>query len=97
VQLHLDDVITTAEAAAMLGVTPARVQAMVGQGQLPLLRRVGRQFLFHRADVAALVAARKANPPRTGPATGSPAALAAGRRGADVLRRLHRARAEAAA
>jgi len=57
--------LTTAEAAAGLGVSIERIHAIVRAGELPVLRRVGRAFLFRGRDVARLRARRLG--PRTGP------------------------------
>lgn len=46
-----EDLITTADAAKILGVIPRRVQAFVAEGRLVPVRSVGRAFLFRRADV----------------------------------------------
>jgi excisionase family DNA binding protein len=48
------DILTTAEVAAQLGVTPRRVQAMVKAGRLTPSLVLGRTFGFTAADVAAI-------------------------------------------
>ena len=57
----VDEVLTTTEAAALLGVTRQRVLQLVALGQLPVARKVSaRTQLYLRADVVALAEARAA-------------------------------------
>lgn len=42
--------LTVAESARMLGVTPSRVRALIAQGMLPA-RKVGRAWILEEADV----------------------------------------------
>ena len=58
-----EDVMTTAEVAAVLGVNTSRVRQLARWGQLPAERR-GRDWFFSRADVAAYLAARRPGPGR---------------------------------
>lgn len=57
------DIISTNDAAEILGVTPRRVLAMIQQGQIPALK-MGRFHVLRRADLA-LVADRKPGRPPT--------------------------------
>lgn len=50
VDIPAGDWLTVAEAAAMLGVTPRRVQSLIKDNRVPA-RRVGRVYLLLRADV----------------------------------------------
>jgi excisionase family DNA binding protein len=49
-----DALISTTEAARLLGVTPRRVQALIAAGRLPCVR-VGRTFVIRPEDVKSLV------------------------------------------
>jgi excisionase family DNA binding protein len=53
--------LSPADAAKLLGVTPAAVVAMAKRGALPHLRTAGGRRLFRLHDVAALVNARAAH------------------------------------
>ena len=60
----MDDFLTTAEAAELLGVAHRTVRGYITRGLLPTARRVNnRLILVRRADVERL----KAAPPRSGP------------------------------
>jgi excisionase family DNA binding protein len=50
--ISADDLITTAEAAGLLGRSPRQVRQHAANGNLPG-RQVGRDWLFRRADVLA--------------------------------------------
>lgn len=56
--------LTTAEAAQRLGITPAGVRKLVERGRLPA-KRFGRDLQIRAADLA-LVAGRKRGRPRKG-------------------------------
>jgi excisionase family DNA binding protein len=59
-----DQLLTPADAARLLGITPAAVVAMAERGTLPAIRTAGGRRLFLRRDVEALASARAANPTR---------------------------------
>jgi excisionase family DNA binding protein len=60
----MDELLTTAEAAALLGVAHRTVRGYLTMGLLPVARRVNnRLILVRRAEVERL----KASPPRSGP------------------------------
>jgi excisionase family DNA binding protein len=60
----MDDLLTTDEAARLLGKAPRTVRGYIERGLLPVARRVNpRLVLVRRADVERLGAA----PPRSGP------------------------------
>jgi len=56
-----DELLTTDEAAARLGVTPVRVRAMIGAGRLPA-EKFGHVHMIKAEDLK-LVAGRKAGRP----------------------------------
>ncbi len=63
-----DELLTTDEAAARLGVTPVRVRAMIGAGRLPA-EKFGHVHMIKAEDLK-LVAGRKAGrPPKSLPTT----------------------------
>ena len=63
----MDELITTAEAARLLGRNPRTVRGYIERGLLPVARQINpRLLLVRRADVERLVA----NPPRPGIRTG---------------------------
>jgi excisionase family DNA binding protein len=67
-----DELLTTDEAAARLGVTPVRVRAMIGAGRLPA-EKFGHVHMIKAEDLK-LVAGRKAGrPPKSVPAAQKPA------------------------
>ncbi len=49
----LPDLLTTAQAAAIIGVIPARVRRLAEDGRFPGARKHGRDWLIPRADVTA--------------------------------------------
>jgi excisionase family DNA binding protein len=49
----MDDVLTTPEAAAELGIGVRRVEALIACGRLPA-RKAGRYWLICRADLASV-------------------------------------------
>lgn len=51
---HVEEVLTTEEAAALLRVSVKTVYRLVAAGRLPG-RKVGRSWRFHRSDLVALV------------------------------------------
>lgn len=55
--------LTTAQAAAALGVTVRRVQALVKAGRLPAVK-FGRDWLIKAEDLAALQDRKPGRPPR---------------------------------
>lgn len=52
------DLLSPADAAKVLGLTPAAVVAMATRGALPAIRTAGGRRLFTRRDVEALAAQR---------------------------------------
>lgn len=54
------DVLSTADAARLLGVVPATVRHMEKQGQIPARRTEGGIRLFFREDVERVAAEREA-------------------------------------
>jgi len=67
---QVDDLLSTREAAQLLGVAPRTVRGYLARGLLPVARRVNaRLVLVRRADVARL----GAHPPRPGPRPARPA------------------------
>lgn len=57
----LADLVTTREAGDILGLTDtSSVTRLVSEGKLAVSHRIGRSFLFRRADVEQLRAARDA-------------------------------------
>ena len=54
------DLITTAEAAALLRVAPETLRYWRWRGEGPRSFRVGRRVLYERADIAAWLDAQKA-------------------------------------
>lgn len=59
--MPLDD-LTTAQAAAVLGVTPARVRQYIADGRLPARALTPRLHLVRAADVAKLVRRKPGRP-----------------------------------
>ena len=49
----MTNLITVAKAAALLGVTPRRVQALITSGKLPA-QRIGRDYLIDPGDLELL-------------------------------------------
>jgi excisionase family DNA binding protein len=58
--LEADELLTSAQAARVLGVTPDRVRQLADAGQLPVALRTAAGRLLRASDVAALAAARQA-------------------------------------
>jgi excisionase family DNA binding protein len=56
----VDQLLTVTQAAAILGVSGARVRQMVDEGKLAEVGRVGTAMLLRRADVERLAADRQA-------------------------------------
>lgn len=55
--MGMEDLLTTAQAAALLGKPHRTVGGYIARGELPIARRVtDRLFLVHRADVEKLAA-----------------------------------------
>ena len=50
----MSDLLTTAEAASRLGVSPSRILALIRADRLPA-RKAGRDWLIRADDLAALV------------------------------------------
>lgn len=63
------DLITTAEAAALLRVAPETLRYWRWRGEGPRSFRAGRRVLYERADVVAWLEAKKAATGRGGPPT----------------------------
>jgi excisionase family DNA binding protein len=59
-----DDLISTAEAAELLGVTPQQVRTHARNGRLPG-QVVGRDWVFRRGDVKAFKPRPVGKPPKT--------------------------------
>jgi DNA-binding transcriptional MerR regulator len=58
--MHHTQLITTAQAAAIVDCTPANIRRLADREQLPIAVRVGRgQRLFDRRDVERLAAVRR--------------------------------------
>jgi excisionase family DNA binding protein len=53
-----DDLLTPADAAKVLGLTPAAIVAMASRGVLPAILTAGGRRLFWRRDVERVAAAR---------------------------------------
>lgn len=68
--MKVGDWLTTTEVAGVLGLSRRRVQKLVKDGRIPA-RRVGRDYLVLRADVARF--ADSPRPPAGRPKNGSPA------------------------
>jgi excisionase family DNA binding protein len=66
----MDDLLSPADAARLLGVVPATVRQMERDGRLPAQRTVGGMRLFRREDVERLRDARAAGQ-QAGPAVES--------------------------
>jgi excisionase family DNA binding protein len=62
----MDALMTTAEAAALLGVTDSRVRQYIMDGRLREARRIGGAIMLERRDVEALVRLPRGRP-RTAP------------------------------
>jgi excisionase family DNA binding protein len=56
----VDQLLTVTQAAAILGVSGARVRQMVDEGKLREVGRAGTAILLHRAEVERLAAERQA-------------------------------------
>jgi excisionase family DNA binding protein len=54
-----DQLLSPADAAKLLGLTPAGVVGLADRGVLPCVRTVGGRRLFHRSDVLKLVTERR--------------------------------------
>jgi len=67
-----DDLMTTPEAARLLGVSVQRIHDLLRAGVLPVAMRIPNRVLLLRADVEQLARERSANPPRAGRPKGSP-------------------------
>lgn len=57
--------LTTADAAAKLGVSVRRVRAMIRDGRLPA-KKIGRDWLVRQTDLAQVRDRRPGRPPKTG-------------------------------
>jgi excisionase family DNA binding protein len=55
----MENLLTPADAARILGVVPATVRQMALSGRLPALRTESGMRLFHRSDVERLADARR--------------------------------------
>ena len=53
-----DDLLSPADAAKILGLTPAAIVAMAARGALPAIRTAGGRRLFWRRDVERVAASR---------------------------------------
>jgi excisionase family DNA binding protein len=62
----IPDLITTREAAELLGVRPRMVRRLIEQGHLAPVPVGTWEHLYERAEVEALAAARRAHPPVRG-------------------------------
>lgn len=62
--IAMKNTITTAEAAARLGVTMRRVQAMIKKGLLPAQNIEGRVYLIDPADLAKFKPRKPGRPKR---------------------------------
>lgn len=67
-KLEIDDLITTAEAAQILGLVPDTVRKMAQRGRLAVAAELRAGWrLYRRRDIEKLKAARERNPdPKTG-------------------------------
>ncbi len=54
-----EQLLSPADAAKLLGLTPAGVVGLADRGVLPCLRTVGGRRLFHRSDVHKVAADRQ--------------------------------------
>jgi excisionase family DNA binding protein len=59
-----DELLSTAEAAKMLGVTRQRVLELIGEDRIAA-RKVGRSYVLRANDVASLELLRVGRPPKT--------------------------------
>jgi excisionase family DNA binding protein len=59
----MDDFVTTAEAAELLGVSPRRVRAMVAAGRLQAQTVTARMLLIARADLKLFKKRKAGRPP----------------------------------
>lgn len=71
----MEQLLSVADAARVLGVVPATVRQMERSGRLPARRTAGGIRLFRREDVEGLAATRTANCQRPSPAANGAAAL----------------------
>lgn len=71
----MDEYLSVADAARILGVVPATVRQMERSGRLPALRTAGGIRLFCRADVERFAEERTANNQRPSATVNSPSAL----------------------
>jgi excisionase family DNA binding protein len=82
------DLLTTAEAARLLGLQPDTLRRYVRSGRLRAVtvgtprRPCGRRYRFHRAAVLRLLRTRALPAPPDSPGAGSPAGAILARRGA---------------
>jgi len=82
-----DQLMTPADAAPILGISPSMVRVLERRGRLPALRTVSGTRLFWRRDVEALAAERLKPGGRRLPPPAKPRAKAKkGRGGANVSR-----------
>lgn len=66
-EAHTDELVTTTEAAALIGKSRARIHQLVRLGELaPVPHAAGNGFRFRRSDVLAVGSRprRRGNPPR---------------------------------
>lgn len=63
-----DELLSTAEVAANLGVTRQRVLELITGERLPA-RKVGRSYVVRASDVSALTLYKVGRPPKTKPAS----------------------------
>lgn len=57
------DYITSAEAAAMLGMTDSGIRRLVGRGKLPA-KKMGHDLLIRREDISSIKKSRAGRPPK---------------------------------
>ena len=69
---HPDDLMTTGEAARLLGLSPDMVRILERDGRLPARRTTNGVRLFRRGDVDLLVAARSQAPNNEEPSPARP-------------------------
>jgi len=59
-----DDLLTTQQAAAELGVTDSRIRQLIIDGKLPA-QRFGRSHMIRRSDLKNVVIGNRGRPPKT--------------------------------
>jgi excisionase family DNA binding protein len=64
----MDDLLTTAEAGAVVGVKDSRIRQYIAAGRLTVARRIGGAILLRREDAERLRDQRRPSgrPPKTG-------------------------------